>query len=77
MQGAPREPEPDADVTPDDPATASDPDAAEPGRDTDAADANPNAVLLPGLIVDLFPNPPPGSTPEPTAPATPADPPPV
>lgn len=32
----------------------------------DNAYANPNAVLLPELIVDLFPNPPPGPTPRPT-----------
>ncbi|MDQ2704791.1 MAG: S8 family serine peptidase, partial [Pseudomonadota bacterium] len=31
------------------------------GDRADAADTNPNAVLLPGLIADLFPNPAPGS----------------
>lgn len=37
-----------------------------------AASADPNAVILPDLIVDLFPNPPPGAAPQPPAPAEPA-----
>jgi subtilisin family serine protease len=56
VQGQPSVPEADAEALPSDPATL----------------ANPNAVLLPELIVDLFPNPPPGSTPEPVAPVEPA-----
>jgi hypothetical protein len=74
VQGQPSTPEPDADATPAAPAITANPDAADPGRaDTDAAAAvNPNVVLLPELIVDLFPNPPAGSTPEPPASSEPA-----
>lgn len=58
----------------DDASDANAGDAAD--TDTSAADAagaaNPNAVLLPALIVDLFPNPPPGPAPEPAAEAQPA-----
>ena len=75
VQGQPSTPEPGAGAIPDDPAITANPDAADPGRDdagTDTADANPNAVLLPALIIDLFPNPPPGPAPEPGAEAQPA-----
>jgi hypothetical protein len=76
LQGQSSTPEePDAEATPSDPAIAANPDPADPGRDdastgtaADTADAKPNAVLLPGLIVDLFPNPPPRATSEPAAP---------
>ncbi|MEP9386908.1 S8 family serine peptidase [Mesorhizobium sp. KR9-304] len=64
VQGEPSAPNPDApDTTPAGPAVAAD--------GPNAADANPNAVLLPGLIVDLFPNPPPGATSDPADPAEP------
>jgi hypothetical protein len=61
-------PKPDSGVAPTEPAAAAEPDAA--GASTGSAEnADPNAVLLPGLIVDLFPNPPPGAAPKPAAPA--------
>ena len=84
VQGAPSTPAPDADAVPG--ATAADPETAGPGRNssaagTDAGGAAPNAVQLPGLIVDLFPSPQP-TAPGPAsstqaagpAPATPASP---
>lgn len=40
--------------------------------DIATGNADPGAVLLPGLIVDLFPNPPPAAEPESGAPAEPA-----
>ncbi|RLP27662.1 peptidase S8 [Mesorhizobium sp. YM1C-6-2] len=81
VQGQPSKPDSGAAVS--EPAAAAEPDAAGPGRDagsdtaTDstgastgsAENADPNAVLLPGLIVDLFPNPPPAAAPEPAVPA--------
>lgn len=76
VQGAPSAPGA-SDAAPADPALAN-PQPDDPGRNpagtgaADAGSANPNAVLLPGLIVDLFPNPPPSAAPEPAAPAEPA-----
>jgi subtilisin family serine protease len=57
VQGQPSAPGPDASVNP---------------NPRDTADANPNAVLLPELIVDLFPNPPAGDEPPPAPAAEPA-----
>src|SRR5690606_34492199 len=72
VQGAPPvpTPRPDAGAT-GDPAPATSPVIVDDDAEADlAADTNPNAVLLPELIVDLFPTPPPG----PVGPAGPDEP---
>src|SRR5690606_36340944 len=59
VQGEPPRPTPRPDIdAADDAAPATSPPIADDRADADP-DAVPNAVLLPGLIVDLFPNPPP------------------